>query len=240
MYEDHVPHHVAITPDGNGRWAQRRGLPRSEGHRRGARALQDVIGGALGLGVRFLSLHAFSTENWKRPASEVADLMDVYADYLAAHRTYFENRGVRVRLLGSRERIPERLVREIETTEHVTRNNDRLTFVMCVDYGGRSDLLRAVDGVAEDARNGTLPDAPLDERTFARYLNRFDLPDVDLLLRSGGETRTSNFYLWQTAFSELAFLDKPWPDVTAEDLRQAVSRYASRERTLGGLGRQGR
>ncbi|WOX11454.1 polyprenyl diphosphate synthase [Streptomyces sp. N50] len=239
ILSDLLPRHVAIAPDGNGRWAEQRGLPRNAGHRQGGRALQDVIGGAVEIGVTFLSLHAFSTENWKRPASEVEDLMTVYADYLRENKLRLRDMGVRVRWLGSSERMPGHLVREIESAQEITQGNDALTFTLCINYGGRDEILHAVGRVAEDARSGALPDVHMDEVVFTRYLNRFALPDVDLFIRSGGEMRTSNFFLWQMAFSEMAFTEKPRPDMTREDLWEALAQYASRERRMGGLGRRG-
>lgn len=165
--------------------------------------------------------------------------MAVYADYLSENKSRLRDLGVRIRWLGSSERMPGHLVREIESAQEITQGNDGLTFTLCINYGGRDEILHAVNRVAEDARSGALPDVSMDEAIFTRYLNRFALPDVDLFIRSGGEMRTSNFFLWQMAFSEMNFTAKPWPDMTREDLWEAVAQYASRERRMGGIGRRG-
>ncbi|GAQ57605.1 polyprenyl diphosphate synthase [Streptomyces acidiscabies] len=206
--KEFLPRHVALTPDGNGRWAKRRGLPRGSGHRQGARALQEVVG----------------------------DLMGVYAAYLKENKEEMRDLGVRVRWLGAQEGLPDFLLREIESAENITRDRDALTLVLCLNYGGRDEILRAVNRVAEDARNGVLADTPVDEKLFAGYLNELALPDVDLYLRPGGETRTSNFFLWQMPFAEMVFTETPWPDMTRKDLWEAVERYTLRKRRLGGLG----
>jgi undecaprenyl diphosphate synthase len=231
----HIPYHIAVSPEGNGRWAERRGLPRHVGHRQGEYALQEIIKGAIDIGVAFLSFHAFTTENWRRPAGEIESLMDLYADYIERRKQELHSLGVRIIWVGSPQGLPERLMYELKSAQELTEENSTLTFAFCVNYGGRDEILRAVNRVVEEARNGNLPSGQVDVKLFEQYLNGARIPDVDLFLRTGGEQRTSNFFLWQAAFSEMVFLDTLWPDMTRNELWKAVSTYASRERRLGGL-----
>jgi len=228
-----VPGHVAIVMDGNGRWARSRGLPRTAGHEAGEAALFDVVEGAIEIGVRHLSAYAFSTENWKRSPEEVRFLMGFNRDVIRRRRDEMHALGVRVRWAGRRPRLWRSVVTELENAERLTARNDVLTLTMCVNYGGRAEIVDAARALAREAAAGRLDPERIDERTFARHLDEPDLPDVDLFLRTSGEQRTSNFLLWQSAYAELVFLDVLWPDMDRRHLWQAVLTYANRERRYG-------
>jgi undecaprenyl diphosphate synthase len=229
-----VPAHVAIVMDGNGRWANARGLPRTKGHEMGEAALLDVVAGAIEIGVRHISAYAFSTENWKRSPDEVRFLMGFNRDVIRRRRNQMHEWGVRVRWAGRRPRLWRSVIAELETAEQLTRHNDVLTLTMCVNYGGRAELADAARAIAREAADGRLDPERVDERTVARFLDEPDLPEVDLFLRSGGEQRTSNFMLWQAAYAELVFMDVLWPDVDRRVLWRAIEEYASRDRRYGG------
>ena len=229
-----VPAHVAIVMDGNGRWANQRGLTRTAGHEAGEAALFDVVAGALEIGVRHLSVFAFSTENWKRSPDEVRFLMGYNKQVLRRRRDDMNTWGVRMRWSGRRPRLWASVIRELEDAEALTRHNDRLTLNMCINYGGRAEIADAARSIAAEAAAGRLDPARVDERTVQRFLDEPDLPDVDLFLRTSGEQRISNFMLWQSAYAELVFLDTLWPDVDRRHLWQAVEDYARRDRRYGG------
>ena len=228
-----MPGHVAIVMDGNGRWARSRGLPRTAGHEAGEAALFDVIEGAIEIGVRHVSAYAFSTENWKRSPEEVRFLMGFNRDVIRRRRDEMHALGVRVRWAGRRPRLWRSVVTELENAERLTARNDVLTLTMCVNYGGRAEIVDAARALAREAAAGRLDPERIDERTLARHLDEPDLPDVDLFLRTSGEQRTSNFLLWQSAYAELVFLDVLWPDMDRRHLWQAVLTYANRERRYG-------
>src|SRR5699024_9815031 len=208
-----VPRPVAIVVDGNGRWANQRGLPRTEGHRAGEASLLDVIHGAIEAGVDYLSAYAFSTENWKRSPEEVRFLMGFNRDVLRRRRDEMNALGVRVRWAGQRPRLWKSVISELEEAEQLTRDNTVMTLAMCVNYGGRSEIVDAVREIAEEARAGHLSGRGITEASLARRLNDPDMPDVDLFIRTSGEQRTSNFLLWQSAYAELVFVEELWPDV---------------------------
>lgn len=229
-----VPRHVAIVMDGNGRWAKERGLPRTEGHTRGEESLFDVIMGAIELGIPYLSAYAFSTENWKRSPDEVRFLMGFNRDVIRRRRDQLHSMGVRVRWAGRRPRLWRSVIKELETAEEMTRDNDILTLQFCVNYGGRAEIADAAAAIARDVRAGRLDPDKINEKVFARYLDEPDIPDVDLFLRSSGEQRTSNFLLWQSAYAEMVFLDTLWPDFDRRHLWHACEIYASRDRRYGG------
>jgi len=229
-----VPQHVAIVMDGNGRWANRRGLPRTEGHRAGEAALLDVVAGAIQIGVKHLSVYAFSTENWVRSPDEVRFLMGFNRDVLHRRRDQLNEWGVRVRWAGRKPRLWASVIKELQFAEELTSANDVLTLTMCVNYGGRTEIADAVRAIAEDVRAGRLRPSGISEKTIARALYVPELPDVDLFVRSSGEQRTSNFLLWQSAYAEMVFLDTLWPDFTREDLWRAIQLYADRDRRFGG------
>jgi undecaprenyl diphosphate synthase len=201
------PAHVAIIMDGNGRWAETRGLPRSAGHRRGAEALRDAVSAAIELGISYLTVYAFSAENWKRPADEVDGLMGLLRRYLRAEIAELHESGVRLRFIGERDRLPADVVRLIEEAEARTADNGRLALVVALSYGGRQELVAAARRLAEAVDAGQLDPGDIDERRVAAELGTVGIPDPDLVIRTGGEQRISNFLLWQSAYSELLFLD---------------------------------
>ena len=230
---DLVPHHVAIVMDGNGRWAEARGLPRTAGHEKGEAALFDVVEGAIELGIGAVSAYAFSTENWKRSPDEVRFLMGFNRDVIRRRRDDMHELGVRVRWAGRRPRLWRSVIKELQVAEELTRHNDVLTLTMCVNYGGRAEIADAAAALARDAAAGHVDPGRITERTFARYLDEPDMPDVDMFWRTSGELRTSNFLLWQAAYAELVFSDVAWPDVDRRTLWAAVEEYAQRTRRYG-------
>ncbi len=231
---DLLPRHVAVVMDGNGRWANARGLPRTSGHAAGEQALFEVVAGAIEVGVTHVSAYAFSTENWKRSPEEVRFLMGFNREVLHRRRDEMHSWGVRMRWAGRRPRLWRSVIRELEETEQLTRRNEVMTLTMCVNYGGRAEIADAARSIAREAASGRLDPERVDERTVARYLDEPGLPDVDLFLRTSGEQRISNFMLWQSAYAELVFLDELWPDVDRRHLWRAVEDYARRDRRYGG------
>lgn len=229
-----VPKHVAIVMDGNGRWANARGLPRTRGHEAGEAALLDVVAGGIDAGVKHISAYAFSTENWRRSPDEVRFLMGFNRDVIRRRRDTLHQWGVRVRWAGRRPRLWRSVITELEDAEQLTRHNDVLTLTMCVNYGGRAEVADAARAIAREAAAGRLDPDRVDERTVQRFLDEPDLPDVDMFLRTSGEQRTSNFMLWQAAYAELVFLDVLWPDVDRRTLWRAIEVYAKRDRRYGG------
>ncbi|MGW6129823.1 isoprenyl transferase [Cellulomonas sp. NPDC055163] len=229
-----VPKHVAVVMDGNGRWANARGLPRTAGHAAGEASLLDVVAGAIEIGVTHVSAYAFSTENWSRSPEEVRFLMGFNRDVLRRRRDLMNSWGVRVRWAGRRPRLWRSVIKELEIAEELTRGNDTVTLTMCVNYGGRAEVADAAKAIAHEVAAGRIKPDKVDEKLIARYLDEPDLPDVDLFLRSSGEQRTSNFMIWQAAYAELVFLDEPWPDVDRRHLWRAVETYAQRDRRYGG------
>ncbi|HWG57263.1 MAG TPA: polyprenyl diphosphate synthase [Gaiellaceae bacterium] len=221
---------VAIIMDGNGRWAERRGLPVSEGHREGTRALRRTVEAAIDLGVTSLAVYAFSTENWARPPDEVAALMEIFGETIERELPDLAKQGVRTRFMGRRDRAPEWLLERMEALEAETAHLDRLSLWVAFDYGGRADVVEAARRLVQD---GVPPDE-VDEAAFAQRLYAPELPDPDLLIRTSGEVRVSNFLLWQLAYSELVFVETLWPDFGEADLRSALGEYASRRRRFGG------
>lgn len=229
-----IPQHVAIVMDGNGRWANQRGLPRIEGHKAGEPALLDVMAGAIELGIKYVSVYAFSTENWRRSPEEVRFLMGFNKDVLRRQRNQLDDWGVRIRWAGRRPRLWGSVIKELEAAEEYTRGNDTCTLTMCVNYGGRAEITDAVSALAQDVADGLLKPGSITEKTIQRYLDEPDLPDVDLFLRSSGEQRLSNFLLWQSAYAEFVFMDTLWPDVDRRTLWEAAEIYAKRDRRYGG------
>ncbi|HSL59767.1 MAG TPA: polyprenyl diphosphate synthase [Acidimicrobiales bacterium] len=228
----HIPRHIACVMDGNGRWAQRRGLPRTEGHAAGEDALFDTVEGALDLGLGWLTVYAFSTENWRRPRDEVRFLMQFNESILLRRRDELHERNVRMRFVGRRDwRVPKRLLRRMDEAVELTGANTGMTFTMAFNYGGRAEI---VDAVRAIVASGIAPDK-VDERTIARHLYAPDMPDPDLMVRTSGEYRTSNFLLWELAYSELVFTEVLWPDFRREHLFDAVREFQRRERRFGGV-----
>ncbi len=233
---DRIPRHVAVVMDGNGRWARRQGLKRTEGHAAGEEALFDTMEGALEVGVKFLTVYAFSTENWRRPLDEVRFLMNFNENLLLRRRDELHERGVRIRFSGRRGgRVPARVLRRMEEAEELTRRNRKMTLVIAFNYGGRAELVDAARGLATDVAAGHLDPGRIDERALARHLYLPDVPDPDLLVRTSGEFRLSNYLLWQLAYAELYFTDVLWPDFRREHLFEAIAAYQKRDRRFGGL-----
>ena len=219
--------------DGNGRWAKARNRPRTDGHAAGEQALFDTIEGAIEVGIRYLSAYAFSTENWTRSPDEVRWLMGFNRDVIHRRRDEFARMGVRVRWAGRRPRLWRSVIRELEEAEAMTVDNDVITLQFCVNYGGRAEIVDATRRIAEMAAAGKLDPAKLTEARFRQFLDEPDIPDVDLFIRSSGEQRTSNFLLWQSAYAEMIFMDRLWPDFDRRDLWRAVELYAERDRRFG-------
>lgn len=231
-----VPRHVAIVMDGNGRWAQRRGLKRTDGHAAGEEALFDAVEGALELGLSWMTVYAFSTENWRRPLDEVRFLMRFNESLLLRRREDLNERGVRVRFIGRRGgRVPQRVLRHIEDTEALTACNRRMTLTFAFNYGGRAEITDAVRSIAREVAARRLKADKIDERTIARHLYAPDMPDPDLVVRTSGEFRVSNYLLWESAYSEFVFTDVLWPDFRSEDLFEAVREFQRRDRRFGAV-----
>ena len=230
------PVHVAIIMDGNGRWAKAQGLPRTAGHQRGAQAAKEVVKSAVGMGVSYLTLFGFSSENWKRPESEIKELMGLLSFYLKKEIAELNEQGVQFRVIGERERLGQEIVSLIENAEKLTAGNTRLKLTVALSYGGRAEITAATRRVAEEVAAGRLRAEDIDEAEFARHLFTADAPDPDLLIRTSGEQRISNFLLWQLAYAELVFLDTLWPEFSGEDFENAVREFQSRERRYGATG----
>jgi len=230
-----VPRHVAIIMDGNGRWAKARGLPRTIGHRRGVEAVREAIKGSIELGVRYLTLFGFSSENWKRPAAEVSALMGLLRLYLRSEIADLHKNGVRLRIVGDRSRFETDIVALIDDAEALTADNQRLTLTIALSYGGRQEIIRAARRLAEEVAAGRLSVDQIDEAAFAEHLFTAGMPDPDLLIRTSGEKRISNFLLWQCAYAELVFTDVLWPDFARGDLDQAIQDFHRRDRRYGAV-----
>jgi undecaprenyl diphosphate synthase len=229
------PAHVAIIMDGNGRWAQKRGRPRAFGHKSGVEAVRKAVETARELGLSCLTLFSFSTENWNRPADEVGALFELMKSYVAADLEGLAREGVRIRIIGRRDNLRADVAEIIQRAEVRTRDNTRFQLNIAFNYGGRDEIVRAARAMADAARAGTLDPAEVDEDGFARFLDTDGIEDVDLLIRTSGEQRISNFLLWQAAYAEFLFLDVLWPDFSAEHFRQAIEAYKQRHRRYGGL-----
>lgn len=229
-----VPRHVAVVMDGNGRWAKERGLPRTAGHERGEHSLFDVVEGAIEIGVKAISAYAFSTENWSRSPDEVKFLMGFNRDVIRRRRDEMHELGVRVRWAGRAPRLWKSVIHELQAAEELTRHNDVLTLTMCVNYGGRAELADTARAIAREVAAGRLDPEKVTEKTFAKHLYVPEQSDADLVWRTSGEQRLSNFMLWQAAYSELVFSDVLWPDVDRRHLWAAIETYARRDRRYGG------
>ena len=227
------PQHVAIIMDGNGRWAKSRGLPRVAGHRRGAEAVRRTVMAAADLGIRYLTLFGFSSENWKRPADEIRDLMGLMRHYLRGEIAELHRKGVRFRVIGDRARLPADIVTLIDNSEILTRDNQLIDLSIALSYGGRAEIAQAARRIAEEVQAGRLAIDDVDEACFGRHLLTDGIPDPDLLIRTSGEQRISNFLLWQSAYAELVFTDTLWPDFDKADLERALRDFQARERRYG-------
>ena len=229
-----LPRHVAIVMDGNGRWAKRRGLARTEGHRAGEEAVARAVDAALELGITHLTLYAFSTENWRRPPSEVRFLLNDTQRFVRRRRDEFHSKGVRMRWIGRRERkVPRSVQQQIDESVEMTKNNKRMTLTVAFNYGSRAELGDAARAIAADAAAGKIDPARVTDKTLAKHLYDPELPDVDLFVRTSGEQRISNYLLWQSAYAELVFLDVLWPDFDRQHLFDAVREYQRRGRRFG-------
>ncbi|WP_342318207.1 isoprenyl transferase [Corynebacterium mayonis] len=230
-----IPRHIALVMDGNGRWAAERGLKRTEGHRKGEAVLMDCVDACIEMKhVEWLSAYAFSTENWRRNAEEVRFIMGFSRDVLHRQREELHEKNVRIVWAGRRPRLWRSVLRELEKAEELTQDNTGLTLAMCINYGGRAEIVDGVRTLVDAARNGQVTSGEITEETFSQWLYRSDMPDVDLFLRPSGERRTSNFLLWQSAYAEMVYQDKLFPDFTAQDMFDAVYEYAKRDRRFGG------
>jgi undecaprenyl diphosphate synthase len=228
-----IPHHVAVVMDGNGRWAKKRGLPRTAGHEAGEAALFDVVEGAIDFGVKELSAYAFSTENWKRSPEEVKFLMGFNRDVIRRRRDQMNDMGVRIRWVGKEKRLWKSVLSELIEAEELTKKNKAFTLNMCVNYGGRAEIVDATTKLARDIAKRKIKPEQITENLFSKYLYNPGMSDVDLFLRSSGEMRTSNFLPWQSVYAEMVFMDVLWPDVTRKTLWDAIEIYAERERRFG-------
>lgn len=229
-----APRHVAIIMDGNGRWATMRGRPRLFGHHAGARRVREIVEACPDLGVKYLTIFAFSTENWKRTQVEVAGLMSLFRRYIIREARALKDEGVRVRFIGDRLRLDTKLQALMDELEILTGQNDRVHLTIALNYGGRDEVARATKRLAEDVATGRLNPADVDEETLPRYLDTHVLPDPDLVIRTSGEARISNFLLWQSAYAEYEFIDTLWPDFTRDIFATLVARFGTRDRRFGG------
>ncbi|MFT5742113.1 MAG: undecaprenyl diphosphate synthase [Paracoccaceae bacterium] len=229
------PKHVAIIMDGNGRWATQRGRPRLFGHHAGAKRVRDIVEACPDLGVKYLTIFAFSTENWKRTQTEVAGLMKLFRRYIERESRALLKNGVRVRFIGDRVRLDDKLVSLMDELELLTAGNDLVHLTVAINYGGRDEVTRAAKRLAYDIEQGKLTHNDVDAETLAKYLDTHVLPDPDLVIRTSGEARVSNFLLWQTAYSEYEFVDTLWPDFTPAEFAKVLASYGTRDRRYGGV-----
>lgn len=230
-----IPNHIAIILDGNGRWAKKRLLPRNAGHIQGSKNVEKVCSAAWDLGVKYLTVYAFSTENWKRPKSEVDALMKLLHSYLKDCIKTSTKNNMKVRVIGDISKLSEDLQIKIKEVEEVSASNTGLNFTVALNYGGRDEIIRSIKKVSQDVKAGNLNPEDIDEACFEKYLDTKDLPDPDLMIRTSGEQRLSNYLLWQLAYSEFYFTDVYWPDFDKKDLEQAIEWYNSKERRFGGV-----
>lgn len=230
-----IPEHVAIILDGNGRWAKKRGLPRTMGHKQGCATVEQTVEDAARLGIKYLTVYGFSTENWKRSTDEVGALMQLFRYYMVRLLKIAKANNVRVKMIGERSRFDQDIIDGINRLENETKDNTGLTFVIAVNYGGRDEIVRAAKKIMQDTKDGKLEPGQLNEDLFTSYLDTADIPDPDLLIRTSGELRLSNYLLWQLAYSEIYITDCYWPDFNMEELKKAVAAYNSRERRFGGV-----
>jgi len=229
------PEHVAIIMDGNGRWAQARGKPRLFGHHAGARRVREIVEACPDVGVKYLTIFAFSTENWKRTQAEVSGLMKLFKRYLMSETKQLLESGVRVRFIGDRIRLDETLVALMDELELLTCDNDLVHLTVALNYGGRDEVTRAARRLCREVAEGSIDPEAVDAETLARHLDTYVLPDPDLVIRTSGEARISNFLLWQTAYSEYEFVDTLWPDFTRDEFARILSGYCNRERRYGAV-----
>lgn len=230
-----IPQHIAIILDGNGRWAKKKGMPRNYGHAQGSKNVERICEDAYKMGVKYLTVYAFSTENWKRPKDEVDALMNLLRNYMKTCLKTAEKNRMRVRVLGDKSALDEDIRTRIAELEEATKNNDGLCFQIALNYGSRDEMVRAMKKMCEDCVNGKANPEEIDERMFESYLDTHDIPDPDLMIRTSGEQRLSNYLLWQLAYSEFYFTDVLWPDFTKEELVKAIEYFNGRDRRFGGV-----
>jgi len=230
---DNLPCHIAIIMDGNGRWAQKHTIGRIMGHKKGAQAVRTVVRTCREIGVKYLTLYAFSVENWERPVSEVRGLMLLLEEYLTRELEKLQKQGIRLTTIGDIDRLNSAVKERLLRVKEQTLKNDKMILNLALSYGGQDEIIRAVKNIVKDGQAGKIDINQLDKKTFSRYLYTSDMPDPDLLIRTSGECRISNFLLWQTAYTELYFTKVLWPDFTKEDLLKAIASYQKRERRFG-------
>lgn len=230
-----MPRHVAIILDGNGRWAKAKGMPRNYGHAQGSKNVERICEEAWRMGIKYLTVYAFSTENWNRPKDEVDALMKLLRNYMKTCLKTAAKNDMKIRVIGDITRLDEDIRNRIEELEESTKDNGGLNFQIAINYGSRDEITRAVRRIAADCRDGRLAAEEIDEQVIDRYLDTHDIPDPDLLIRTSGEQRLSNYLLWQLAYTEFYFTDVPWPDFTKEELLKAVEQYNARDRRYGGV-----
>ena len=232
---DNLPKHIGIIMDGNGRWAKNRGLPRSFGHREGAKVLEKITRFAGDIGIRYITYYAFSTENWKRPTKEVESLMRLMVDYLDDYERILGGEDIRIRIIGKREGLSEEILEKINIVEEATKQNSKITMNIAINYGGREDIVNAVKNIAKRVENGEMKASDITEEDIQNNLYTYYMPDPDLIIRPSGELRLSNFLMWQSAYSEFWFSDINWPDFTKNDFLKAISDFQKRNRRYGGV-----
>ena len=230
-----IPQHVAIILDGNGRWAKSKGMPRNYGHVRGAKNLETICRDAYNMGIKYLTVYLFSTENWKRSKEEVNALMDLFRSYTKTCKNTARKNNMKVRVLGDPEALDSDLRRSLKELEESSKGNTGLNFQIAINYGSRDEMVRAIRRLTQDCMEGEVRPEDIDERLFASYLDTREVPDPDLLIRTSGEQRLSNYLLWQLAYTEFYFTEVPWPAFTKEELWKAIEKYNSRERSYGGV-----
>lgn len=228
-----IPQHIAIIMDGNGRWAKKRGLPKVMGHKQGVESVKNITKACIKFGVKYLTIYAFSTENWQRPKDEVSVLFKLLEDFIKKESRIFHDNNVRVRIIGERNRIPPELIKIIEGLEQDTKDYNKLTLNIALSYGSRQEIVNAVRVLSGEAKKGAIDPEAIDEKVFSRYLYTRDCPDPELLIRTSGEMRVSNFLLWQISYSEIYVTPKLWPDFGERDLKNAIEEYQKRERRFG-------
>ena len=232
---DRLPSHVAIIMDGNGRWASQRGRPRTFGHRQGVEAVRRTLEACRDLDIRYLTLFGFSSENWRRPDGEVTELMRLMRHYLRAEMAELHKNGVRLRIIGDRQNLAPDIVQLMEQAEKLTAENDDFHLTMAISYGGRQEIVQAAQRIAASVKRGDIHPNAIDETVFSSFLDTSGLPDPDLLIRTSGEQRISNFLLWQMAYAELVFSPTLWPDFARQDLIDAIAEYNRRDRRFGAV-----
>lgn len=228
-----TPKHIAIVMDGNGRWARRRGLPKIMGHKRGVETVKKIVKACIKFKIKYLTLYTFSTENWNRPTNEVKALFKLLGQFLTTQSKLFSDNKVRFRVIGERERMDAAIRKKIEKTEEDTREHDALLVNVALSYGGRQEIVSAVRSIAGEIESGILKPGEIDEKIFSNHLYTCDCPDPDLLIRTSGEMRISNFLLWQISYAEFYVTEKLWPDFSEQDLKNAIEEYSRRERKFG-------